>query len=62
MHPIQLQIEGPSGLRSDVIEWFSAISAGNMGQVVEMLKANKELLVERDENQVRCSVDNSFLF
>uniref|UniRef100_A0A915BY06 Acyl-CoA-binding domain-containing protein 6 n=2 Tax=Parascaris univalens TaxID=6257 RepID=A0A915BY06_PARUN len=45
-------IEGPSGLRSDVIEWFSAISAGNMGRVLEMLKANKELLVERDENQV----------
>ncbi|KHN74990.1 Acyl-CoA-binding domain-containing protein 6 [Toxocara canis] len=45
-------IEGPSGLRSDVIEWFSAVTAGNIGKVAEMLKANNELLVERDENQV----------
>ncbi|VDK19591.1 unnamed protein product [Anisakis simplex] len=45
-------IEGASGLRSDVIEWFSAVSMGNLSKVSEMLKANNELLVERDENQV----------
>lgn len=41
-----------SGMSSEQLEWFCALSEGNIEKMTDLLSANAGLLEERDENQV----------